>query len=102
MEIYAAHLDPLQTRWVMAVAVLLTVSVGVVSALGSVNPVVPAPPRTLHEQQLVIDKYGERRKREIDELLTTARETINKPGRQAEAALAIRLLGRMRAAEAID
>jgi hypothetical protein len=60
------------------------------------------PPRTPHEQRKIVDTHAEERRHEIERLLKIADETINRPGRRAEADIAIRLLGRMRAAEAVD
>src|SRR5947208_2178808 len=60
------------------------------------------PVLTQQQQRAQVEAFAARRSAEIKELLAAAKDNIDVPGRRGVAAVAIRKLGRMRAAEATD
>ncbi|MBY0515093.1 MAG: hypothetical protein K2P78_14465 [Gemmataceae bacterium] len=77
---------------------LVLVGMGLVGCL--VDGDQPLRPR--QQQQLEVDGFVVQRKTAINELLAVAKANIDVPGKRGVAAVAIRKLGHMRAAEATD
>ena len=60
------------------------------------------PVLTQKQQRAEVETFAARRSAEVKELLTAAKDNVGVPGRRGVAAVAVRKLGRMRAAEAAD